>query len=227
MGKAKMFKITSISTFSNVFQNPHFTNPVLIDSNDNERFLAGKWRSEVFKNENPLVLELACGKGDYTLALAAKYTGKNFIGVDSKGARIFTGSKTALEQNLTNVAFARMRIENCTNFFADGEVDEIWITFPDPFPKKRDAKRRLTATAFLQRYKKICKPGAIVHFKTDDLPLFHFTKESVEENKLPLLYYKEDIYATPLDFEELSIQTHYERQHLANGRKINYLRFSL
>jgi tRNA (guanine-N7-)-methyltransferase len=227
MGKAKMFKINSVATFPNVFQNPHFTNPKLVNHLNQEVELKGKWKNEVFKNNNPLILELACGKGDYTIALAQKYSGKNFIGVDIKGARIFTGATKALEANLTNVAFARMKIENITNFFGEGEVDEIWITFPDPFPKKGDAKRRLTAQSFLKRYAGICKPGAIVNFKTDDLPLFHFTKEMVEEAKLEMLYYKENIYSAPLDFEELSIQTYYEKSHLANGRTINYLQFRL
>lgn len=222
-----MFKIRSIDSFENVFQNEHFTNPVLKNYEGKELDLKGKWRAEVFKNQNPIVLELACGKADYTLALAQRYPNKNFIGVDSKGARLFTGSKTALEQNLTNVAFARMRIENITNFFAPEEVDEIWITFPDPFPRKGDAKRRLSAPGFIERYKQICKPGAIIHFKTDDLPLFHFTKESVNALGLKTLYYRENIYSAPLQFDELNIQTYYEKMHLADGRTINYIAFQL
>ncbi len=227
MGKAKMFKINSITTFPNVFQNPHFTIPHLVDHTGAELDLKGKWNEQVFKNDHPLVLELACGKGDYTLALGQKYPQKNFIGVDSKGARIYTGAKNALEQKLSNVAFLRLRIENILNFFNAGEVSEIWITFPDPFPRKGDAKRRLTAPGFLDRYRKICKPGAVVHFKTDDLPLFHFTRDSVTEAGLEMLYYKENIYAAPLDYEELAIKTYYERSHLANGRTINYLQFKL
>lgn len=227
MGKAKMFKINSVATFPNVFQNPHFTIPHLIDYTGAQLDLKGKWNEQVFKNAQPLVLELACGKGDYTIALAQRYPQKNFIGVDSKGARIFTGAKSAIEQKLSNVAFLRLRIENILNFFSEGEVSEIWITFPDPFPRKGDAKRRLTAPGFLERYRKICKPGAVVHFKTDDLPLFHFTRDSIAEAGLEMLYYRENIYATPLDFEELAIKTHYERSHLANGRTINYLQFKL
>ncbi len=222
-----MFKLRSIDAFPNVFQNEHFTNPVMRNAEGLELDMRGKWNADVFKNNQPLVLELACGKGDYSLALASKNPHKNFIGVDSKGARIFTGAKTAIENGLHNIAFARMKIENITNFFAPGEVDEIWITFPDPFPKKGDAKRRLTAHSFLKRYQAICKPGTLVHFKTDDLPLFHFTKESVESYGLKVMYYKEDIYASKLDFEELNIQTYYEKSHLANGRTINYLQFQL
>lgn len=227
MGKAKMFKIHSIDSFPNVFQNEHYTDPLLKNSEGQKVDLKGKWRQDFFKNNNPLVLELACGKGDYSLALAQKYPNKNFIGVDSKGARIYTGSKLALENKLHNLAFARMRIENITNFFAPGEIDEIWITFPDPFPKKGDARRRLSSKGFIERYRQICKPGATIHFKTDDLPLFHFTKETVDELGLKTSYYKEDIYRAPLDFEELNIKTHYEKQHLANGRTINYLSFQL
>ncbi len=227
MAKAKMFKINSVATFSNVFQNPHYTQPTLVNSAGEEMNLKGMWNEKVFGNSHPLTLELGCGKGDYTVALATKYSGRNFVGIDVKGARLFTGAKRALEGQQSNVAFGRMRIENITNFFAPGEVEEIWITFPDPFPRKATAKRRLTAPSFLQRYRLICKPGAMVHFKTDDLPLFHYTRDVVQEAALPLVYYKEDIYAAPLEFEELAIQTYYEKSHLANGRKINYLKFSL
>jgi len=218
MGKAKMFKIESIDTFPNVFQNEHFTKPLLKNSGGNELDLKGKWRSEVFKNQNPIVLELACGKGDYAVALAEKYRDKNFIGIDSKGARIYTGAKNAREKRLDNLVFVRMKIENITHFFSTGEVDEIWITFPDPFPRKRDAKRRLSQRAFLERYQGICKPGSIIHFKTDDLPLFDFTEAEVIEKALALTYCKRDIYSAPLAFDE--------RMHLSEGRKINYLRFT-
>lgn len=227
MGKAKMFKIRSIDTFPNVYQNPHFTNPVLVNHEGKELALKGKWRTDVFKNENPLVLELACGKGDYALALAKKYPNKNFIGIDSKGARIFNGAKTALEEKLPNIVFARMKIENILNFFANEEVDEIWITFPDPFPKLRDAKRRLSAKSFLDRYKQILSSQALVHFKTDDLPLFLFTKDMAQEFSQEIVYCRENIYASPLDFDELNIQTYYEKKHLAKGRTINYIRFRL
>lgn len=227
MGKAKMYKINSVATFANVFQNPHYTNPVLLNNQQQPLNLKGVWRKEVFKNEKPLVLELACGKGDYTIGLAGMNTDKNFVGIDVKGARIFTGAKTALENNLSNVAFARMRIENILFFFGTHEVDEIWITFPDPFPRKGDVKRRLSAAPFLEKYKQLLKPGGVVHFKTDDLPLFHFTHESAKDFGAEILYYKENIYSTSLDFQELAIQTHYEKQHLSNGKTINYLKFRI
>lgn len=222
-----MFKIRSVATFANCFQNEHFTHPVLTDHQGTERLLKGRWCSEVFSNNSPLVLELACGKGDYTLALAEKFPHRNFIGIDIKGARIFTGAKTALEKKLNNVAFARMRIENITNFFAEGEVSEIWITFPDPFPKKGDAKRRLTAPAFIARYRQISKPGSIVHLKTDDLPLFHYTREVANELRLPLPVYEEDIYGRGVTLPHLEVQTFYEKQHIANGRSIHYLQMVL
>ena len=227
MGKAKMFKIRSIDTFPNVFQNPHFTKQFLLNSEGAEINPKGKWRSEVFKNESQIVLELACGKGDYAIALAKKYPNKNFIGIDSKGARIFTGAKTAIEEKLSNVVFVRMKIENLLNFFSENEVDEIWLTFPDPFPKLRDTKRRLSAKSFLERYKKISKHTSILNFKTDDLPLFLFTKEMAEEFSPEIIYCKEDIYSSALEYEELNIQTYYEKQHLAKGRTINYIRFRL
>ncbi len=222
-----MFKLRSIDTFSNVFQNPHFTNPVLVNFEGNELNLKGKWARDIFKNNNPIVVELACGKGDYTIPLAQKYPDRNFIGIDSKGARIYTGAKRALEENLANVAFARMRIENITNFFASNEVAEIWITFPDPFPRDRDEKRRLTTAKFLEKYRQFASNGAVVNFKTDDLSLFHFTRHSVTSSGLRLIYYQEDIYASPLYFEDLNIKTHYEKQHLAKGRTINFLQFEL
>lgn len=227
MGKAKMFKINSIAGFKNVLQNPHYTLPHMISHEGEELAMKGKWREQLFGNKHPLVLELACGKGDYAIALARKYAGKNFLGVDSKGARIYTGAKTALEEGIGNVGFARMRIENITNFFEAGEVNEIWITFPDPFPRKGDAKRRLTAPAFIERYRQISGAGTVVHFKTDDLPLFHFTRDTLKELGLELKYYRENIYASPLDFEELNIKTYYEKSHLAEGRTINYLQFVL
>ena len=222
-----MFKIRSIDTFPNVFQNPHFTKLFLVNSEGEEINPKGNWCCDIFKNNNPLILELACGKGDYAIALAKKYPNKNFIGIDSKGARLFTGAKTAIEEKLNNVVFVRMKIENMLNFFSENEADEIWITFPDPFPKLRDAKRRLSAQSFLRRYKQVSKPNALLHFKTDDLPLFLFTKEMAEEFSPEILYSKENIYSAPLEFEELNIQTYYEKSHLAKGRTINYIKFRL
>ena len=225
--KAKMFKIRTVATFPNVYQNQDYRHPVMTDHTGAERQLKGKWREEVFGNNQPLVLELACGKGDYALGLARMDSGKNYIGVDVKGARMYTGAKTAQEENLRQVAFARMRIENILHFFAPGEVDEIWITFPDPFPRKGDARRRLSSPPFLELYRRMLRPGGMIHFKTDDLPLFHFTRDVVQETGSELLFYAEDIYDTRIDVPEAYIQTFYEKGHIANGRQIHYLRFRL
>lgn len=225
--KAKMFKIRTVATFPNVFQNQDYRDPVMTDHSGAVRTLKGRWREEVFGNANPLVLELACGKGDYALGLARLHPEKNYIGVDVKGARIYTGAKTALEENLSQVAFARMRIENILHFFGQGEVDEIWITFPDPFPRKGDVRRRLSSPAFLSLYRQMLRPGGLIHFKTDDLPLFHYTRDMVWENGCTLLQYAEDIYQNRIDMPEAYIQTFYEKGHIANGKTINYLNFTL
>lgn len=224
--KEKQKKIATIGTFTNVYQNHDFREPFLYDSEEKPLAVKGKWNEMVLKNELPITLELACGKGEYTVNLAQKYPDRNFIGIDYKGARIFTGAKQALESNQQNVAFARMRIENITNFFAPNEVDEIWITFPDPFPKDRHEKHRLTHARFLDLYKQILKPNGIIQLKTDDIDLFRYTRSVIEEQKLNLLYYKEDIYSAPLDFDFLEVKTFYEKQFLAQGKAINYLRFT-
>jgi len=223
--KDKKKKIAAINTFPNVYQNPEFQDPHLYDSAGNQLALKGKWDELVFKNGQPITLELACGKGEYTVDLSQRYPERNFIGIDFKGPRIFTGAKIALEENRTNVAFARMKIENITNFFAPGEVAEIWITFPDPFPKDRHEKHRLTFPRFLNLYKQILKKDAIVQLKTDDINLFRYTREMIESEQLDLVYYKEDIYSAPLAFDFLEVKTYYEKQFLAQGKSINYLQF--
>ncbi len=223
--KAKRRKIAEVNTFPNVLQCFEFKKPVLQNHIGEEVQMKGEWRSSFFRNSNPLIVELACGKGDYTLALAAQHPNKNFIGVDIKGPRIHHGAKLALEQSITNVAFARFKIQNILHFFAGQEIDEIWITFPDPFPKDRHEIHRLTYCSFLEKYKQILKSEGIIHLKTDDLDLARYSKASVESFGAKVIYYKEDIYASPLAYDELNIKTFYERQHLAAGRTINYLRF--
>jgi tRNA (guanine-N7-)-methyltransferase len=223
--KNKRRKIAEINVMPNVYQCPDYGETHLYSATGERLDLRGKWRDEIFKNNNPITVELACGKGDYTIALAAKYPERNFIGVDIKGPRIHAGAKAALEAGLTNVAFARFKIENILNFLSPAEVDEIWITFPDPFPRDRSEKHRLTFHTFLSKYKAILRPGGIVHFKTDDLPLFQYTRDSISAFGCETLYYRENIYAAPLETEELAIKTFYEKQHIADGRTINYLRF--
>jgi tRNA (guanine-N7-)-methyltransferase len=190
------------------------------------RDLRGVWASKHFENNNPIVLELACGKGDYTVALARDFPQQNFIGVDIKGARMWLGARIALETGLHNVVFLRTRIEFIERFFAPGEVSEIWITFPDPFEGK--AVRRLTSPPFIDRYRKILKPGGIIHLKSDSDLLYEFTLEVIQADpQCKLLYAHPDIYSIPLPYSELGHKTYYERKHLTEGRQIKYIRFTI
>ena len=187
--------------------------------------IKGNWRDH-FKNDHPITLELACGRGEYTVNLGKAFPERNFIGVDIKGERIWKGSTLALEQNLTNVAFLRTPILLIENFFAPGEVDEIWITFPDPRPRKRDIKRRLTSTRFLDAYKRLVKPGSYIRLKTDNTDLFQFSLETAQERTdIYDLRWTSDLYADVLRPECFDIKTRYEEQFAALGEKIKYLRF--
>lgn len=212
MSKKKRIHLAELETFPNVFQL--------------QKELKGRWNEIVFKNKNPITLELACGKGEYTIALAKKFPERNFIGVDIKGARIWRGAKTALEEHILNVAFLRTYIDHITEFFEEDEVSEIWITFPDPYPENSKARKRLTSEMFLPRYRQILKPGACIHLKTDDLPLYEFTLEMLSKNKCRILFHTNNLYTSSLPDEILSVKTFYEKQHLANGRTIKYIRFS-
>lgn len=182
------------------------------------------WAQHYFQNNHPVILELACGKGDYTVALAKDHPYNNYIGVDIKGARMWIGARKALDASLSNVAFLRTRIEFIDRFFASGEISEIWITFPDPFPGKEN--RRLTSPPFLERYQKILKSGGIIHLKTDSDLLYEFTLEVIQNDpRYKLLYSHDDIYSRSLAFEELEHKTYYELKHLGEGKKIKYVRF--
>ncbi len=228
MGKNKLKKFGDLLTFPNVYENYDPKFPKLLLDKDTEVDMKGQWLSSHFNNQYPLVLELACGRGEYTVALAEAYPNKNFIGVDVKGARIWKGATYALENQLNNAAFLRTRIEQITLFFAENEVDEIWITFPDPFLRESKENRRLTSAKFLDRYQKIIKPGAIIHLKTDDPTLYEFTLNTLQQYKgATLLYTKDDIYQDALDFPELAYKTYYEKSHLAIGRKIKYVKFKI
>lgn len=189
----------------------------------------GKWRSEYFKNNHPITLELGCGRGEYTVGLAENDPQTNFIGVDIKGNRIWTGAKYAVDHKMTNVAFVRTRIDFIEYCFAPGEVDEIWITFPDPQPQKGRARKRLTHPLFLDRYKKILKPGGRVHLKTDSTIMYEYTLEVIAELKLPLIYSTSDLYVNnPSGKKELTeIKTRYEEMFTAKGEKIKYCCFQL
>ncbi len=191
--------------------------------------LKGKWRADFFKNNNPIVLELGCGKGEYTIGLAKNNSNKNYIGIDIKGNRIWTGAKYASENKFVNVAFIRTRIDFIEYCFSEGEVDEIWLTFPDPQPQKTRARNRLTNPVFLTRYKKIIKPGSLLHLKTDSTSFYEYTLAVIAELKLELLYSTADLYShNPSGKEELTtIKTHYEQLFTAKGEKIKYCCFKL
>lgn len=187
----------------------------------------GKWCSDFFKNDNPITLELACGRGEYTVGLARMFPKRNYIGVDIKGDRIWKGSTLALEQNLINAAFLRTHILHIESFFDADEVDEIWLTFPDPRPRKRDIKRRLTSPRYMEMYKKILHDGGFVRLKTDNTRLFEYTLEEVQmRNDIENLAYTADLYNSDLENECFGIKTRYEQEFSEKGEKIKYLRFS-
>jgi tRNA (guanine-N7-)-methyltransferase len=187
--------------------------------------MRGNWGKEFFKNDNPIVIELGCGRGEYTVGLARRYPDKNFIGVDIKGARMWTGATEALREGLTNVGFLRTNIEIIDHFFAQGEVCEIWLTFPDPQMKKYT--KRLTSSLFLERYRNILASDGIVHLKCDSNFMFTYTRYVTEVNKLPVLSCIEDIYAQENIDEILTIKTYYEQQWLSRGITIKYISFRL
>ncbi|MEX0813097.1 MAG: tRNA (guanosine(46)-N7)-methyltransferase TrmB [Chitinophagales bacterium] len=226
--KGKQQKFDELNTFQNVFQNFDFKKANLIGHDRSEVKLAGKWNKIYFKNPNPIVLELACGKGEYSLGLSEQFPNKNFIGVDLKGNRIWKGAKKGLKEKRQNVAFIRSKIELLPHYFESGEVDEIWIIFPDPYPRKSNRNRRLTSPVFLDIYKKVLKKGGTVNLKTDDTALFDYSCEIAEEIGMEILEKDFDIYAGNRNTEgALAIKTFYEKIHLEAGKKIKYLKFVL
>jgi len=223
--KNKLQKFADLLTFPNVYENFDPRYPELIGVDGEPVDLKGKWSEKHFKNDNPIVLELACGKGHYTIGLAKRFPDKNFIGVDIKGARIWKGATIAMENGLDNIAFLRTKIEQIQLFFDTNEVDEIWITFPDPFTAKEN--RRLTAPVFLDRYRQFLKQGHAVHLKTDAISLYDYTKEILaERSDITIEEDNPDIYAKEVS-EILNVKTYYEKMWLAEGKKITYLRFIL
>lgn len=219
MGKDKLKRFAENETFNSLYQ-PSFEEIFHKDYN-----LKGKWNSQVFHNSNPIVLELGCGRGEYTIDLAREFPQNNFIGIDIKGARLWRGAKTAETEHLKNVAFLRTRIEFIDSIFATDEVSQIWITFADP-QIKRDNKR-LTNVVFLERYLKFLKNGGIIHLKTDSRFLHEYTLALAQQNELDILEINKDIYGTGRADNILSIKTHYEKQYLERGVPITYLSFRL
>jgi tRNA (guanine-N7-)-methyltransferase len=188
--------------------------------------IKGNWHSEYFKNSNPITLELACGSGEYTVGLAKLFSDRNFVGIDIKGERIWRGSTGAVENNLTNVGFLRAHILMIDSFFQPNEVSEIWITFPDPRPKNRDVKRRLTHDRYLDMYKEILQPGGYLRLKTDSTHMYDFTMDIISmRNDIVDLQFSDDVYASSLSAEVFDIKTKYEMTFSALGEKIKYLRF--
>lgn len=219
MGKNKLARFAELETIDLAIQ------PSLDEVLNRDYELKNNWRSKFFKNDNPITLELGCGKGEYTIGLAERFPERNFIGIDIKGARIWRGAKSAVEKKLTNVGFLRTRIEFITSFFGTGEISEIWVTFPDPQAKDRRAKKRLTGPAFLESYRKFLQPGGFVHLKTDSELLHNYTKALIETNKMDVLECTDDLYNSEISEDILSIKTHYENLFLKEGKKITYLKF--
>lgn len=228
MSKGKLAKFADMETYACVFQYPYSV------VSDVPFAMRGHWREQYFKNNNPIVLELGCGKGEYAVGLAKKYPNINFIGVDIKGARMWTGATQATQEGITNVAFLRTNIEIIDRFFAEDEVQEIWLTFSDP--QMKNPRKRLTSTYFLERYRRFLSDKGIIYLKTDSNFLFTYTKYMVEKNALPVEALTEDLYATvssgfPAGNECLkeaaSIQTYYEQMWLARGLNIRYMKFLL
>ena len=221
----KLQKFEDLRTFNNVWESFDFNSPTVRNSKDELIAPSGHW-SELFPVPQPLVLELACGKGHYTLGLAQRFADQNFLGIDIKGARIWRGAKDAIEQDRPNVGFLRCDILTMKRFFDDHEVHEIWITFPDPFLSKEN--RRLTNPRFLNIYKHILVPGGLIHLKTDSEELYDYTLEVLSGYEgVQLNINNSDIYAGDLPLEALSIKTEYERMHLKKGKTIKYLQFTI
>lgn len=208
-----------MASYPHVFEYPY-------SAVDNVPFdMKGTWHKQFFKNENPIVLELGCGRGEYTVGLGRLFPDKNFIGVDIKGARMWAGATEALQADMKNVAFLRTNIEIIDRFFAPGEVSEIWLTFSDPQMKK--TTKRLTSTYFMERYRKFLTDNGIIHLKTDSNFMFTYTRYMIEKNRLPVEVMTEDLYHSGMADEILSIKTYYEQQWLERGLNIKYVKFHL
>lgn len=212
MAQKKLQRFADIKTFSNVLEYPVA--------------MKGKWQ-EFFKNKSPVIMELACGRGEYTVGMAQLFPNQNFIGIDVKGNRMYIGAKKCLSENISNAAFLRTQIEKLPDYFAACEVDEIWITFPDPQLRISKAKKRLTHPRFLRLYQQVLKTGGFIHLKTDSPALYGFTKKVAELYGLTIIEDHDNVYEQPGIKEELKIKTHYESLDIAESKKIHYLKFIL
>ena len=214
LGKDKIRRFAEISIFSNVLQL------------EGGKPYKGEWAKGFFKNNNPVILELGCGKGEYAVSLAGMFPDKNFIGIDYKGNRIWRGAKTALEEGVANVAFLRIQIESLMDYFATGELEEIWITFPDPQPQISRERKRLTSQRFLDIYQPLLKPGGFVNLKTDNDGLYAYTVDKLNELQLNIHAATTDLYQSQFADDVLRIKTYYEKKYLQHHKNINYLKFS-
>ncbi|MFI3320556.1 MAG: tRNA (guanosine(46)-N7)-methyltransferase TrmB [Rikenellaceae bacterium] len=221
MGKDKLRRFAENLTFK-CFVQPEFD-----DIFHKDHPFKGQWREKFFGNNNPIVLELGCGKGEYTVALAERDPNRNYIGIDIKGARMWRGAKSATDAGMTNVGFLRTRIEFINSFFGEGEINEMWITFPDPQLKTRRAKKRLVAPPFLEMYAKFLADDAVINLKTDSQHLYGYTNELVRHFDLPMEVSNNDIYGSGYADETLSVKTAYESEYLKRGLPITYTRFGL
>ena len=213
MSRKNSVKMAEISGMPNVFENPEK--------------MKGDWYKSFFNNDQPLVLELGCGRGEYTISMGRRFPDRNFIGVDIKGPRIWKGAKAALQENLKNVAFARFRIEYITEKFPAESVSEIWIPFPDPFPRESKSGRRLSSPEFLARYKPLLKKDAILHFKTDSDALYEWTLQTYLDKGIELLAYTDDLYQSEFLNENTGIPSKYEGIFMAEGKTIKYIQFKI
>lgn len=220
MGKNKLARFAEIAEFDHVLELTDFQDGL-------QKKPKGRWKSDIFENNNPVILELACGKGTYTLELARRNSNINVIGIDIKGGRIWKGAKQARDCELSNVRFLRIYIDHLHEYFATGEVDEIWITFPDPYLRASNRSKRLTSPKFLNIYQKVLKANGSVRLKTDSDPLFSYTKRVTEEVGCQITDLVENIYSERPDDELLTIKTDYEKKHLAEGRTISFIEFKL
>ena len=243
MGKNKLARWQELGSFTNVIQ------PETADVTEKDHPVKGNWGKDIFKNHNPIILELGCGKGEYSIGLAEMFPENNFIGIDIKGARMWKGAKTSNERKMANVAFLRTRIEFIDRFFSEDEVDEIWITFPDPHQGARNSNKRLTSPWYLGKYGRFLKNNGVIHLKTDNAELFQYTRSVIKTNNLEELFSSDDLYSKEQNLDDiisgvsdslslpdeqqlffhsiLSIKTFYEKQFLAKGMKITYLAFKL